>query len=63
VAKKQTFTDKMSKKKGSGAAHCPVCDEILTPVRVREFATDGGRRRQVTRMVKMCKCNNAEVYG
>ncbi len=63
MAKKQTFTDKLSKKKSSGAAHCPVCDDILHPVRVREFSTEGGRRRQTTKMVKICKCNQNEVYG
>ncbi|MBK6766835.1 MAG: hypothetical protein IPG71_11150 [bacterium] len=63
MAKKQTFTDKLSKKKGAGAAHCPVCDEILHPVRVREFVTIGGRRNQTSKMVKVCKCNQTEVYG
>lgn len=63
MAKKQTFTDKLSKVKSSGAKHCPVCNEIQTSVRVREFVTEGGRRNQTSRMVKVCKCNSAEVYG
>jgi hypothetical protein len=63
MAKKQTFADKLSKAKGSGAAHCPVCGEIFTSVKVREFVSAGDRRKMVSRMVKTCKCNNAAVYG
>jgi len=63
MAKKQTFTDKLSKTKSSGAKHCPVCNEIQASVRVREFVTEGGRRAQTSKMVKVCKCNSAAIYG
>ncbi len=63
MAKKQTFSDKLSKAKSSGAKHCPVCNEIQTSVRVREFVTVGARRNQTSKMVKVCKCNSTEVYG
>jgi hypothetical protein len=63
VAKKQTFADKTDKSKAAGAAHCPVCNEIQVPTKVREFVSDGGPMKLVTKQVKICKCNVAQIYG
>ena len=63
MAKKQTFADKVGKMKGAGAAHCTVCDEIPQVTKVREFVSEGGRMKLVTKTVKICKCNSAKVFG
>jgi hypothetical protein len=63
MAKKQTFADKVEKVKAAGAAHCPVCDEIPVPTKVREFVEEGGRMKMVTSTVKVCKCNSPKYYG
>jgi len=51
------------KVKSGGGLHCPVCDEIITPTKVRTFVNDGGRMKLVTKTVKVCKCNSAETFG
>ena len=63
MAKRQTFADKVLKVKSGGGLHCPVCDEIITPTKVRTFVNDGGRMKLVTKTVKVCKCNSAETFG
>jgi hypothetical protein len=63
VAKKQTFADKVDKIKAAGAMHCPVCDEIPQATKVREFVSEGGHMKLVTKNIKVCKCNNAKVFG
>jgi hypothetical protein len=63
VAKKQTFEDKVQRAKAAGQAHCPVCNELLHPVKVREFMMENGKRKVVSKIVKVCKCNQTEVYG
>jgi hypothetical protein len=63
MAKKQTFADKVDKIKAAGAAHCPVCDEIPSVTKVREFVNEGGVMKTVTKTVKVCKCNSAQIYG
>jgi hypothetical protein len=63
VAKKQTFADKIDRMKGAGAAHCPNCDDIPQVTKVREFVMEGGQTKLVTKMVKVCKCNTAKVFG
>lgn len=63
MAKRQTFADKVQKVRAGIGAHCPVCDEVFQPVKVRSFVTERGRMKLVTKSVKVCKCNNSEVYG
>jgi hypothetical protein len=63
VAKKQTFADKVDRMKGAGAQHCPVCDEIPQATKVKEFINSGGNIKQVTKMMKICKCNSAKIFG
>jgi hypothetical protein len=63
MAKKQTFADKVEKVKAAGAMHCPVCDEIPIPTKIREYVDMGGRLKLVTRTAKVCKCNSGKVLG
>lgn len=63
MAKKQTFSDKTERVKAAGAAHCKVCDDIPVSTKVREFVNEDGRMKLVTKTVKICKCNTAEIYG
>lgn len=63
MAKKQTFADKTDKSKAAGMAHCPVCGDVTLPTKVREFVSDGGPMKLVTKQVKVCKCNSAQIYG
>jgi hypothetical protein len=63
MAKKQTFEDKVAKAKSAGQAHCPVCDDLFHAVKVRQFVNEGGKKKFVTKIVKVCKCNQSEVFG
>ena len=63
MAKKQTFADKVEKVKAAGMAHCPVCDEIPAPTKIRTFVNEGGRMKLVTTQMKLCKCNSAQIFG
>ena len=63
MAKKQTFADKVDKMKGAGTSHCPVCDDILLVTKVKEFVSEGGHTKLVSRTVKVCKCNSAKIFG
>ena len=63
MAKKQTFADKVDKMKGAGSVHCPVCDEVQLVTKVKEFVQEGGRTKLVTKTVKVCKCNSAQIFG
>jgi len=63
MAKKQTFADKVEKIRSAGAAHCPVCDEVPAPTKVREFVNEGGRMKLVTKTIKVCKCNSPNIFG
>jgi formate dehydrogenase maturation protein FdhE len=61
MAKKQSFSDKASKKKH--VEMCPVCNEAKTRVKwIRAVKSDTGVRYR-TNTLGVCKCNQAEVYG
>ncbi len=62
MAKKQSFADKASKVKHS--VNCPVCGGTVQSVLyVRSAKTDGGAWKFRQRVVQVCKCNHAEIYG
>ena len=66
MAKDRSFASKVSKAHGdTGANHCPKCGEIVTPVRLvtSEKKQSSGAWRFSERLVKVCKCNEKEVYG
>lgn len=62
MAKKQTFTDKLSKK--TDHSHCPVCDAERKFVKhVRAVKSDQGNWKYLSRNVSVCKCNEKEIYA
>jgi hypothetical protein len=65
MAKRQTFADKVAKIKGAGVPHCQTCGEVLSIVKVyqSERSAVTNRMRRVEKLVKVCKCNSAEVFG
>ena len=63
MAKRQTFADKVQKVKAGGGNHCPVCDEVYQPTKIRSFVSEQGRMKVVTKSVKVCKCNSSIVFG
>lgn len=63
MAKRQTFADKVQKVRAGVGAHCPVCDEVYQVVKVRSVNSEDGRMKMTTKSVKVCKCNNSEVFG
>jgi hypothetical protein len=62
MAKKQSFADKASKVKH--AVNCPVCGSTIQPVLyVRSAKADSGAWKFRQKVVQVCKCNHAEIYG
>jgi len=61
MAKKQSFSDKASKKKHVEV--CPVCESSMTRVKWIKGEKDGVSVRYRTMVVAVCKCNQAEIYG
>ncbi len=61
MAKKQSFADKVSKKKHEKT--CPVCESALNYIKyVRAERSENGWR-YLTTNVGVCKCNHSEIYG
>ena len=61
MAKKQSFSDKASKKKHIKT--CPVCDTELTRVKWIKAERAGASVRYRTQNIGVCKCNESEVYS
>ena len=62
MAKKQSFADKASKVKH--AVICPVCGGAVQAVLyVRSAKADSGAWKFRQKVVQVCKCNHAEIYG
>ena len=62
MSKKQTFEDKLRKK--APDQHCSVCDSSVQYVKqVKAVRADNGAWRYQERTVKVCKCNENEVYA
>lgn len=61
MAKKQSFSDKASKKRHVEV--CPVCDMERSRVKwIKAVKSENGVRYRTVN-VGVCKCNQAEVYG
>jgi formate dehydrogenase maturation protein FdhE len=61
MAKKQSFSDKASKKRHVEV--CPVCDNERARVKwIKAVKSDSGVRYRTVN-IGVCKCNQAEVYG
>lgn len=62
MAKKQSFTDKLSKK--ADDTHCPICDGEKKHVKqVKAVKTDKGNWKFQSRITAVCKCNEKEIYA
>jgi hypothetical protein len=62
LAKKQSFADKASKVKHS--VNCPVCGSAIQSVLyVRSDKSAAGAWKFRQKIVQVCKCNHAEIYG
>ena len=63
--KDRSFAAKAAKGKGGNANSCPVCGESFTAVKLSK--TDKhettGAYRFSDKIVKMCKCNEKEIFG
>jgi hypothetical protein len=62
MAKKQSFSDKSSKK--AHAMTCPTCSETIQFIKfVGAKKGDKGAWKFRNENVGVCKCNTAEIYG
>jgi hypothetical protein len=61
MAKKQSFSDKASKKKHSDI--CPVCESEISYVKYAKAERSGKNWKFKTMNVGVCKCNHSEIYG
>ena len=65
MAKKaKTFAEKALGRQ-SNAPVCPVCGEAYTPILVvnSEKSKENNQWKYARKMVKVCKCNEKEVYA
>ncbi len=66
MAKEQSFAAKVAKAtSGPSGTTCATCGEIYNMVRlvVSEKAETGKAWKFSQNLVRVCKCNQAEVYG
>jgi hypothetical protein len=61
--KPMTFADKLKKEKQ--VIHCKKCGGAIQPIfHVKpEWSESSGSWKFKQRMVKVCKCNQKEIYG
>ncbi|MFQ5706222.1 MAG: hypothetical protein ACE5HO_02170 [bacterium] len=66
MAKDRSFAAKVAKSSSKDHGnHCPECGESLTTVQlvVSERQESSGAWKFNQRFVRVCKCNDKEVYG
>ena len=65
MAKVQTFADKALKSAAAKGAKCPVCGTIYQPILLVSSVRSGTSPawKFSERRVRVCKCNEKEVYG
>lgn len=64
MAKQQSFADKAAKAAMKRYQDCPKCNTQLLPVLFVAAAKQAnGSRKFRQKMVRVCKCNEKEVYG
>lgn len=63
MAKKQDFASKLHK--GKTGPTCPTCGNVYTFVKKVEsyFSADTGTWKYKTMNLKVCQCNEKEVYA
>lgn len=60
MAKKQDFASKV---KGKAKLTCPVCESVYQLSKVVYSEIQDGKVKFKTQNVKICKCNEKEVYA
>ena len=65
MAKDQSFAAKVAKASSTGGNHCPECGELSVPVKmvVAEKSESKNSWKFNQKFVRVCKCNEAEIYG
>lgn len=66
MAKDQSFAAKVAKASaGVKGDHCPTCSEAYSTVQliVSEKVEHNGAWKFNQKFVRVCKCNQSEVYG
>jgi hypothetical protein len=66
MAKDQSFAAKVAKARSKGGGnHCPECDEVLVAVKLVTAEKSEAKKswKFNQKFVRVCKCNEAEVYG
>ncbi|MFQ5605681.1 MAG: hypothetical protein ACE5HS_20620 [bacterium] len=66
MSKDRSFAAKVAKATSEGKGHhCPECGELLTAVKVviSEKSETKNSWKFNQKLVRVCKCNEAEVYG
>ncbi len=66
MAKDQSFAAKVAKASSTpGGNHCPECGELSVPVKmvVAEKSESKNSWKFNQKFVRICKCNEAEIYG
>ncbi len=63
MPKVKSFADKLRKAEHHGSV-CPVCgQEYVTVKQVKSVRSPKGTWKFNQNIIKVCKCNEAEVYG
>ncbi|GBE26558.1 hypothetical protein BMS3Bbin03_00471 [bacterium BMS3Bbin03] len=61
--KQKSFADKLKKFERSGSV-CPVCEQEFVVVKqVKSVPAESGAWKFNQNIIKVCKCNEAEVYA
>ena len=64
MAKKQSFADKARKQQMIKGALCPVCGEVLQPIKmITPEVTPIESVRFREKLVRVCKCNREKVMA
>ena len=64
MAKRQTFADKARKQSMIKGSLCPVCNEVMQPIKLitpEVTPVESVRFRQ--KLVRICKCNRDKVLA
>lgn len=64
MAKAQTFADKAAKSQKLKYKKCPKCENVMEPILVvSSEMTASGTWKFNQKRIKVCKCNEKEVYA
>lgn len=61
MAKKQSFADKALKRQHIKV--CPVCNTDISMIKLMKAVKRDGNWKFASKPFRVCKCNEAEIYG